>query len=1192
MSLQKNDEVAVLQKYPDEWWQVRKLSTGEVGMVPSNYLAVEIKGEKGQVYLPPGWESTVDADSGERYYYNKSTGQVSFDLASLTKNGGLARGSGTMASGDLVEFKRLREEADAKLAALRQALIYQETLHLIDGEVSPRAQHHNKPSYPMATHTNSPRQKHTAHHHAAEPKTASSSNLRLDTMSLHAIAKIVDNKLEDRDDRLLGQVKALISHVGGSGAGNSSSSSSSGGGGVGRQAHAMSSSSASALPYVSAASSSSSSSATMPLFSRTPGVASAAGPSRGHSNQLSPRGGVGGGGGGGGNRPLHAHNEKRETREGKSPWVGNTKREVAATMQPLHALHATASDESSPNSKKKDEVEGIRYPQCRSLVYRPTLGTDGTGAATDDVVDSSAPTATLVLKHVHAYNGDISRHGGAIRGKNVMFISSKRIIFPAAALVVVMDIESSSQGYFSGHSEDVTCITIHPDRAIAASGQMGKDGRILIWDSSVIGPGSREFNAAVELYMNNGIRGVCGINFSGDGRFLVALGMDESHSMVVFDWATAQSVATVKMGHSDVYQMGFNPYLYAAIDRIDELKLPSSPTNNGQTATDSCCYTIVSCGGRQVKFWTLRRTLERSSDAGAHASGFKGRKIAIPKTKQAFSVKYILEGNPGVFPKQKQDTPEFMCFAVVNDEEGGTGSRRYDPPKSRIFTGASNGSVYIWQQLEDSEANRAMKTLTDYAWQPRGRLLSVVTDVHDSPVLDIDYTGVYYSSHSAEEGGAAEGELAERLVTCGKDGIANVWKLDRSGSDRTLPFEHLSTINVGYSEANVGAPRCISWDLDGCTVIVGTTGNALLHLAGEGLLGTSQLRGDELQPHVFVTPVVRAHCGKIRRIAAHPTDQVFATISTDRTIRLWNNAIRSQISLTKLADKASSIAFTPDGKALAVGNENGELIIISFGALVNLAQFPASFDDINGLPNNEKQWQIVLRKHVAAKVSKAPEASSEQQQQLQPQPASSSSSNFKKKSELSELKFSPDGEVFAVGGRDNLIHLLNVNDGYHRRAICRGHSSYIKNIDFSADGRVMQSTDAVRELLFWEVATGKKIHAPSRVRDLDWHTWTCCYGWPVQGIFNGIQGVSIDSDMNAVCRSRDGTLVVAGGSSTVNAAVKLFRFPCVAKAIPSLHGGHTSPVLDATFLADDRDVVSAGGNDSSLFIWSCVSKTL
>ena len=124
LSLGKNDQVLVMQKYADDWWQVRKLSTGEVGVVPANYLFVEVRGPKGQVYLPPGWESTTDAETGERFYYNKTTGQVQYDLSGVVgpaaaKSGGLTRSNDSLASGDLTEFKRLREEADAKLAALR-----------------------------------------------------------------------------------------------------------------------------------------------------------------------------------------------------------------------------------------------------------------------------------------------------------------------------------------------------------------------------------------------------------------------------------------------------------------------------------------------------------------------------------------------------------------------------------------------------------------------------------------------------------------------------------------------------------------------------------------------------------------------------------------------------------------------------------------------------------------------------------------------------------------------------------------------------------------------------------------------------------------------------------------------------------------------------------------------------------------
>ena len=85
-------------------------------------------------------------------------------------------------------------------------------------------------------------------------------------------------------------------------------------------------------------------------------------------------------------------------------------------------------------------------------------------------VNTSKPTSQLQLNHVYAYGGDSSRHGTSIKGKNVMFVSENKVMFPAGALVVVMDMRDCMQGFFCGHNDEVTCLTIHPDRVVAASG--------------------------------------------------------------------------------------------------------------------------------------------------------------------------------------------------------------------------------------------------------------------------------------------------------------------------------------------------------------------------------------------------------------------------------------------------------------------------------------------------------------------------------------------------------------------------------------------------------------------------------------------------------------------------------------------------------------------------------------------------
>ena len=167
-----------------------------------------------------------------------------------------------------------------------------------------------------------------------------------------------------------------------------------------------------------------------------------------------------------------------------------------------------------------------------------------------------------------------------------------------------------------------------------------------------------------------------------------------------------------------------------------------------------------------------------------------------------------------------------------------------------------------------------------------------------------------------------------------------------------------------------------------------------------------------------------------------------------------------------------------------------------------------------------------------------------------------------------------------------------MKDDYRRIGVCRGHSSYVRTMDFSEDGAILQAADTVRELLFWDVMSGKQIHNAASVRDVAWHSWTCGLGWPIRGIFNGSNGTAVDTEVHTVCRSRSRDLVVSGGSSGLagglHNCIKLFRYPCIDRAIPAMYGGHAATVTDVVFMANDNQVVSVGGSDSTVFVWNVV----
>jgi microtubule-associated protein-like 6 len=121
---------------------------------------------------------------------------------------------------------------------------------------------------------------------------------------------------------------------------------------------------------------------------------------------------------------------------------------------------------------------------------------------------------------------------------------------------------------------------------------------------------------------------------------------------------------------------------------------------------------------------------------------------------------------------------------------------------------------------------------------------------------------------------------------------------------------------------------------------------------------------------------------------------------------------------------------------------------------------------------------------------------------------------------ISDLKFSPDGGLLAVASHDNMVYLLDADEGWRQFAVLQGHSSYVTHVDWSADGRYLQTTDGANELLYWD-ADGRRMPTATDFRDTDWASWTCPFGWPVAGIW---PPNSDGTDINALDRSPQGTV--------------------------------------------------------------------
>ena len=118
------------------------------------------------------------------------------------------------------------------------------------------------------------------------------------------------------------------------------------------------------------------------------------------------------------------------------------------------------------------------------------------------------------------------------------------------------------------------------------------------------------------------------------------------------------------------------------------------------------------------------------------------------------------------------------------------------------------------------------------------------------------------------------------------------------------------------------------------------------------------------------------------------------------------------------------------------------------------------------------------------------------------------------------------------------------------------------------------------EVLFFDADTGKHLTNFDDLRNMDWPTWSCTFGWPVQGIF---PANSDGSDVNACSRSPDGGVIATGDDA---GRVNLYRFPCPApSATPCQSIGHSAHVANVAFSLGSPHLLSSGGADLCIFQW-------
>ncbi|XP_047466630.1 echinoderm microtubule-associated protein-like 1 isoform X8 [Mugil cephalus] len=279
-------------------------------------------------------------------------------------------------------------------------------------------------------------------------------------------------------------------------------------------------------------------------------------------------------------------------------------------------------------------------------------------------------------------------------------------------------------------------------------------------------------------------------------------------------------------------------------------------------------------------------------------------------------------------------------------------------------------------------------------------------------------------------------------------------------------------------------------------------------------------------------PITQGHTDELWGLAVHPCKSQFLTCGYDRQVCMWDSSSHQLIWTKTMEDTAQSAGFHPSGAVVAIGTQTGRWLVLDTD----------SKDLVTVHTDGNEQ--------------------------------------------LSVMCYGPDGNFLAIGSHDNYIYIYAVAENgrkYSRVGKCSGHSSFITHLDWSLDSQYLVSNSGDYEILYWIPSVCKQVVSVETTRDIEWATHTCTLGFQVFGLWpDGSDG----TDINAVCRSNDKSLLVTGDDF---GKVHLFSYPCSQFRAPShVYGGHSSHVTNVTFLCDDGYLVSTGGKDMSVMQWRIV----
>ncbi|CAF3456731.1 unnamed protein product [Rotaria socialis] len=390
------------------------------------------------------------------------------------------------------------------------------------------------------------------------------------------------------------------------------------------------------------------------------------------------------------------------------------------------------------------------------------------------------PDDGLILHYAFGYRGYDCRD-------NVFSLKTGEIVYHVAALGIVLNTEQNQQRFYNCHTDDILCLCVSPDVTLVATGQIGRDPPIHVWD-----PISMQTSSILK---GQHYRGICALGFSNNGKRLASVGLDDYRTIVIWNWKKGEKLASQR-GHNDkIFCLRWNPH-----------------------ADDQ----FVTVGVKHIKFWTQAGGgMTSKQGVFGKLAGKQGKKDQMCVVFGKTADMCITGGGDGCIHIWKQTS---LTRIVPGAHKGPIFAITAVQDKGYV-TGGKDGKVILW----DPELQKPIKIyeLTNQHLAPdsRGRLSEestsiravsltrrIIVGTRGGEICEIEKNGLIRVSIQ----GHAEGEIwglstnpkKHEICTASDDKTVRVWSLKDLRMIRFQTFQKLL--------------RSCEYSQDGKTIAVGT----------------------------------------------------------------------------------------------------------------------------------------------------------------------------------------------------------------------------------------------------------------------------------------------------------------------------------------------------------------------------------